>query len=118
MKGKAELDKVFSKYIRKRDQGICFTCGNQKEWKYQQNGHFISRNYLSLRFDEMNCHCQCLACNIYKNGNQVEYARRMYMKYGNKKMEKLHEKKKQKVKFTFLDYFNMIELYKEKLEDL
>lgn len=112
---KAELDRVFSVFIRIRDDGTCFTCNNEKHWRYQQNGHYVSRSYLSTRFDEENCHCQCSGCNIFKKGNMDEYAVRLTRLYGNGILEKLDKKKHKIVKFDILWYKKMIRKYEKKI---
>ncbi len=80
LKGKA--DTVFSKWIRARDKHICYTCGKVMQPKESQNGHYISRTFTSLRYDERNCHAQCIACNIFKKGNLTLYALRLETQYG------------------------------------
>lgn len=88
---KKKADKVFSDFIRKRDKGKCFTCGCVKEWKQQQNGHYITRGCIATRYDETNCHCQCVACNIFKCGNYTAYSLKMIEKYGVEKLEELEK---------------------------
>jgi hypothetical protein len=111
-------DKYCSEYIRQRDKGICFTCGNIKIWKYQQNGHYISRNYLSTRFLERNCHCQCVSCNVFKKGNMDVYALRLTQKYGPEILEELDKIKHEECKLTRENYKNLIEVFKIKIENL
>lgn len=113
---KKKFDDVFSKYIRARDAGICFTCGIKKEPKYQQNGHYISRAYNTTRYDEENCHCQCVACNIFKKGNMDEYALRLIRRYGKGILEKLNKKKLQEKHWTEQELIDLIETYKKKLK--
>jgi len=72
--------KVFSEWIRKRDDGICFTCGTRKPWKQQQAGHFIHKDCLD--FNERNIHCQCVRCNHFKSGELGIYANNLIKKYG------------------------------------
>lgn len=79
---KRKADQVFSLWIRTRDKGRCFTCGEQKPISKMQNGHFVSRSYNSLRYDELNCHCQCMACNIFKHGAMDTYALHLQDTYG------------------------------------
>lgn len=79
---KKDLDSLFSKWVRlshASEKGFvrCYTCGVLKYWKKIQNGHFISRQYLAIRFDPRNCRPQCVGCNVYGNGKQVEYARKL-----------------------------------------
>lgn len=108
---KKELDTIFSVYIRMRDKGVCFTCGATTFWKYQQNGHYVSRAVLSLRFDEKNCNCQCPSCNVFKHGNMDEYALRLQKKYGKNILEQLNKEKYKVVKLTIPWYQDKIKHY-------
>lgn len=79
---KKELDGLFSKWVRlshasKAGFVRCYTCGVLKFWKKIQNGHFISRAYLAVRFDPRNCKPQCPGCNIFGHGRLVEFAARL-----------------------------------------
>lgn len=109
---KKEFDKVFSIYIRTRDKGVCFTCGDKKHWRYQQNGHYVSRTHMSLRYDEKNCNCQCMACNVFRHGNMDEYALRLVNKHGNGILEELNRKKHQIRKWSAFEMRSEIERYK------
>ena len=77
---KKELDTIFSIFIRLRDAtdtGLCqcFTCGCVKHYKSgMQCGHFQSRRFLATRFDEHNCAPQCVACNMFRGGEQFKFA--------------------------------------------
>jgi hypothetical protein len=70
-----DLDRVVSRYVRLRDMGkdgkcSCFTCSARKVWTAMQNGHFIPRANLALRFDTTyNCQVQCPNCNVTLYGN-------------------------------------------------
>lgn len=86
-------DIVFSLWIRKRD-GQCFTCGSKKNL---QNGHYISRAKNITRYDEENCHAQCVGCNVFRYGNMVEYTHRLGWELSEKlrkKGEILHQFKR------------------------
>lgn len=115
---KKELDRVFSVFIRLRDKGVCFTCGDKKSWKYQQNGHYVSRVWLSLRFDEKNCNCQCAGCNVFKGGNMDEYAVRLIEKYGKGILKKLNAQKYVVVRYTPDWYEKEIKHYKKAVKRL
>jgi hypothetical protein len=80
-----EIDREFSKYIRSREFSCC-TCGSQKKL---QAGHYISRRYFSLRWDERNVHSQCQSCNIFHEGNKPRYAIYLINKYGQEILETL-----------------------------
>lgn len=79
---KKKADKVFSRWIRNRDKHICYTCGKVMQPNESQNGHYISRSYYYLRYDERNCHCQCVACNVFNNGNIPLYSVKLESQYG------------------------------------
>ena len=83
----AELDKVFSLYIRTRDlndEGYsnCVTCNKPMNIKTSQCGHFISRRHYSTRWEEKNCAAQCVACNMFAQGKQYEFGLAIDKKYG------------------------------------
>ena len=116
---KKKTDEVFSEYIRRRDKGICFTCGNQKRWQDQQCGHYISRQYNELRYDERNANCQCKYCNIFKSGNLDEYVIKLIRKYGVKILEEFWKRKHFRKKiFKVPELEDLIKFYKQKIKDL
>lgn len=111
---KKQLWKVFSEYVRKRDKGICFTCGRKVEGSGYHSGHFIPKSVggLSLYFDESNVNGQCYNCNINLGGNQYAYG----IKLGEAKVKELYLLKQQITKdYPFLQ---KIEEYKEKIKQL
>lgn len=78
----ADADAIFSKFIRlkysdKDGKVACFTCGNKKHWTLMQNGHFIKRGHLFLRYDERNCRPQDSECNELKYGNIPYYTKKL-----------------------------------------
>lgn len=77
-----------------------------------QNGHYISRVYLSLRYDERNCHTQCSACNIFKKGNLTVYAIRLEEQYGNGILQLLDYYKHKDIGNTRVFLQQIIEKYK------
>jgi hypothetical protein len=77
-----EADSVFSTYIRLKyadKNGIvkCFTCDEKLPYTQAQNGHYISRACMYLRYCERNTKPQCSTCNCIKNGNLGEYGKRL-----------------------------------------
>lgn len=119
---KKDFDSVFSKYIRQRysKNGLvqCVTCGEWKKIKEMQNGHYVSRTYLSTRFYERNCHPQCVACNVFKDGNLDEYSLWLIGTYGDGILEELNKKKWESKKYSRLEYEMFIKIYKDKLKKL
>lgn len=92
---KQRADKVFSEYIRQRDNGVCFTCGKQDEWKKMQCGHYVPRDCLELRYNPKNSNCQCIGCNVFKKGNYTIYSLNLMKKYGDNILYELDEIVKQ-----------------------
>ena len=91
---KKELDRVFSLWIRDRDAHRCFTCDKVMSPKESQCGHFISRSHFNTRYSEINCHAQCVSCNVFKSGNMSEYAERLMNRYGPAIITKLNKEKR------------------------
>ena len=111
----AKLDTIFSKYIRLRDADQngycrCVTCGERYHWKKIQAGHFISRKHYATRWDENNVHAQCVACNVFRAGEQYKYS--LYL--GNDTSLDLLNKSKQSVKFMDYELEEMCKIYNEK----
>ena len=113
---KKEADYWFSKYIRQRDKGQCYTCKNKNEPKKMQNGHFVPRQYLLTRYDEINNHCQCYACNILYGGQPDTYALNLERDYGKGIIEKLNAKRNEIKKDT--DFQFIANEYKKKYEEM
>jgi F0F1-type ATP synthase alpha subunit len=90
---KKEADKVFSLWVRKRED-YCITCGSRKNL---QAGHYISRSCNQLRYDPRNVHTQCVSCNVFKRGAMDEYARMLIAKYGKNILD-VFAKEKVKIK--------------------
>jgi len=123
---KKELDKFFSLYIRLRssnEYGMvqCFTCGKVAHYKTggMQNGHFQSRRFMATRYSEDgNCEVQCVACNMYRGGEQFRFAMNLDAKYGEGKAEELELFARRIVKFTRIDYEEKISYYKDLVNKL
>jgi hypothetical protein len=87
-------------------------------YKKIQNGHFYSRGILSLRYDEQNCRPQCYGCNIARNGNYIEYYKRLEKEIGKGGMDYLEYKKHQVKKMGKADYQELIDVYTAKVAAL
>jgi 5-methylcytosine-specific restriction endonuclease McrA len=113
-----KLDKVFSEYIRRRyaknNISECVTCGKKDHWKNLQAGHFMSRKHYSTRWDEENVEVQCMACNVYRYGEQYLFAKHL----GQEKADELLAKSRTMVKLKDWELEEMIEIYKKKLLEL
>lgn len=105
---KADADKWFSKYVRYRDGAIvngewvarCITCFTSLPVAQMQAGHFQSRRFNSLRFDEENVNAQCVACNVFRYGEQFKYAKELDLKYGEGTSDRLAERRHELHKYT------------------
>lgn len=101
-------DATFSKYVRYRDgkivngewQAPCITCGSWYSIKSIQAGHFMSRRFNSLRFDDENVNAQCVACNMFRAGEQFKYAKELDLKYGDGTADRLAERRHELHKYT------------------
>lgn len=110
--------KNFSRYIRAvRDKGVCYTCGVKLPWSSTQCGHYLSRVQSGTFLDERNNHCQCANCNMWKKGNEKEYARRLVRDYGPTILDDLHELNKRPLKRTHGEWQDLIVHYETKLID-
>ena len=119
---KKDFDSIFSRWIRlknsKNGKCMCITCGVWKKNKEQQAGHYISRTYLSTRFDERNVNVQCVSCNVFAKGRLDEYALWLIGQYGNGILEELNKKKWEQKKYSRLEYNSFIQIYKDKIKRL
>jgi len=136
MKQKTEMTEksawaIFSKYIRLRDAikttGTklfcrCCTCGKIKHITEIQAGHFLSRRYKAIMFDERNNHVQCVACNTgYKSGrggNPEMYRVYMLKTYGKKVIDELEYRKKGFVQRKSEDFKLIADKYRMKIKEL
>jgi len=124
---KAKAQKVFNEYIRLRDSEgdyfKCTSCRGVKPMSLANAGHFYSvGHYDGLRYDEDNCHIQCIECNKYLHGNLIEYRDNLVNKIGIKRFGDLQLKaglyKRNGYKFTRTEVTEIIKLYTQKLKEL
>ena len=111
---KRNLWKVFSLYIRKRDNFTCFICGRKGEGGGIHAGHFIPKSVggIALFFHEENVHACCYHCNINLGGNLYEYG----LKLGKEKCDELYQiKNKVSQKWSEQDYIDKIKSYQQLL---
>lgn len=119
-----KLDSVFSKYIRlkfsdARGNCRCISCGNVFYWKDIQNGHYMSRRYMSTRFSEDNCRPQCISCNIFNQGNIQMYRRALIKQIGEQRVDLIEVRAKQESKnWSLFEYKAMIDFYQKEVDKL
>jgi len=89
--------KNFQKFCRLRDAyngGYCISCGKYLVWNDNcDGGHYIKRKNKTVKFDEDNCHAQCVSCNQWRSGNDAEYRKNLIKKIGLEKVEYLESQK-------------------------
>ena len=74
--------RVFSKWVRTKANGVCFSCGKLVGYSKLDAGHFHGRKSSVLFMDERNVHAQCGGCNRFRGGNLGEYATKLCEVYG------------------------------------
>lgn len=113
-----KLDAVFSEYVRRRyaknDIAQCVTCGKKDHWKNLQAGHFISRKHYATRWNEENVQVQCVACNVYRYGEQYRFG--LYL--GSEKSQELLQLSREAVKFSDYELQEKINYFKSKLDEI
>jgi len=116
---KAECQKVFNEYIRKRDEGLtCISCG---EYKLLQAGHYFPvQGYDGLRFNENNVNGECAGCNCFDDAHLIFYGENLLERIGGTKFALLNaaakEYKQYGYKWTRSELIEKIEYYKQKLK--
>ena len=71
-------DSAMSKYIIARDKK-CVTCGVAVGLT---NSHLITRGKNSVRWDDVNCNCQCFSCNLRHEHYPEYYTQWFIQNYG------------------------------------
>ncbi len=118
-----KLDKVFSQYTRAKymdDDGFieCYTCRERKQFSQIQAGHFMSRKSYSTRWYEKNVMPQCVGCNMFKQGCQYEFGKRLDEDFGKGTAESISRLSKQTIKISNFELENKIEHYEDLLNSL
>ena len=119
-----ELDSWFSRYIRlkysdKNGYCRCISCGKVYFWKDIQNGHYMSRRYMSTRFSEDNCRPQGVECNIFNQGAIQMYRRTLIKQIGEQRVDLIEVRARQENKnWSLFELQAMIKYYKAEVEKL
>lgn len=108
------LDRKLSIYIRARD-GRCMVCGSQENL---QNGHYISRAYFMVRWDDRNCNCQCASCNRIHEKDPEPYRQFMVDKYGDEVIQTLSQLAHSGQKLSHSDLHEIEKEIEKKLKNL
>jgi len=117
-----KLQPIFNKYIRLRDKNKpCISCGEYAE--EMDAGHFWAKSgYSGLRFDEDNCHAECVKCNRFDESHLIGYAENLKAKIGEYDYKLLQERaaeyKRNGKKWSRMELRELIEYYKELVKNL
>lgn len=120
----ADLDAWFSRYIRLKYSDAngycrCISCGKIYFWKDIQNGHYMSRRYMSTRFSEDNCRPQGVECNIFNQGNIQMYRRALIKQIGEQRVDLIEVRARQERKsWSIFELKQLIEYYKKEVNKL
>lgn len=95
---KNRADSVFSLFIRKRDNYTCVLCGANQRDSSIQCGHLIKRGKMATRYDEVNCHALCAACNYRDNFDHDIYVNWFVKEYGALPYQDLFDRSRTTVK--------------------
>lgn len=88
----SEAQAAFNAFVRARDEvrGLpCISCGRHHQGSWDA-GHYLSRGARpELRFNEANCHRQCVPCNQHLHGNLALYRVGLIERIGSAAVEGL-----------------------------
>jgi len=119
---KKKLDRLFSKFIKLRDGGQeffkCISCQKTKPLSQFNAGHYWSRRYMSVRYDEKNVNGQCIYCNMHLSGNIQGYREGLIKKYGEEILQHLDIKKNNISKMGRFEFEVLINEYNDKIKVL
>lgn len=112
-----KLQQEFNKFIRIRDMNDpCISCGKHRAAYHA--GHYLSiGGHSELRFEELNVHKQCVACNMHLSGNLLNYRKGLINKIGLSKVEWL-ESSHDINKYTIDDLIELIADYRNKYKSI
>lgn len=86
-----QSDKLFSEYIRTRDNWTCQRCGKQYQPPTQalHCSHFMGRGKENTRFDPLNCDALCYGCHQYFTSHPAEHYQWQVERKGQKLVDAL-----------------------------
>ena len=85
-----EAQAAFNAFVRLRDAGLpCISCGRFHNGSWDAGHYRSSGSCPELRFDEANCHRQCVPCNQHLHGNLSPYRAHPIARVGLAVVERL-----------------------------
>jgi hypothetical protein len=93
-----KFDILYSEYERKKqlvefNHCRCFICGKRLLYNEACIGHFISRRFISTRFDETNANVICYQCNMIDSKTRTvleKYKQRIVDEYGINELQRIY----------------------------
>jgi hypothetical protein len=116
--------KLCSEYVRRKDADAggfcgCYTCGAPIHWKLEaQAGHAIGGRNNAVLLDVEILRPQCVACNVFRRGNYPIFTAKLIREHGLEWFEEKLIAARQAVKVSREDYENVIERFKQKIQEL
>ena len=116
-----ELQPIFNAFIRERDKGLpCISCGDPHP---TDAGHlFKVSTHPEMRFNPMNVHSQCRACNSLDDGNFEAYCDGIVARYGRKYLQEVIQEsirlRQSNFKWSKSDLKEMLLFYKKEIKRL
>ena len=115
---KEKAKKACHEYIRLRDRDLpCVSCGTTRPVQYHASHYRPSGVNSALRYNELNIHKSCAACNSHKSGNLTEYRKSLIVMLGEDIVQWLdsnHETKRWRVD----DLKEVVRYYKAKIKEI
>lgn len=113
-----EAQAAFNKWVRLRDANEpCISCQRHHTGQYHAGHYRSTKAAPELRFEPLNIHKQCSACNTHLSGNIVEYRRHLIAKIGLEKVEWI-EGKHEPRHYSVEDLKAIKKLYQAKIKEL
>lgn len=118
-----KADEAFSLYIRTRDSQPyegrafrCISCNRVLPIEQADCGHYVNRQHMSLRFNELNCHAQCRHCNRFMEGNIQDYRKGLIQKIGEQQVLLIESLKHVTNKISTFELELLAKHYKQETE--
>jgi hypothetical protein len=74
---------IFQKWIRERDKDLpCISCGTTKASMWHASHFKKAETFSGVIFHELNTWKSCSKCNVFLNGNELNYRERLVKKIG------------------------------------
>jgi 5-methylcytosine-specific restriction endonuclease McrA len=108
-----QADSEFSKYIKARDKHTCLICGKVGD---MDSAHYITRERLNTRWDELNAFPLCRACHSLDHSRPGVYKQAIINKYGEEAILNLERWGNIVTKLTASDIMDIARMYKAKRE--